>query len=129
MVLNITVGWGGGFGGKPVMLLLIFDVSCTIDFEMGHNCNSYLFVFLQHYLHTRGTTVYNLTTGRLVHIYMPISCIFFFFAGGRLLLLAILKMNCALLFCLLGNFVNYLKIIFRERDWERKNEFSLCYLV
>lgn len=112
---------------KPVMLLLIFDVSCTVDFEMGPSCDSYLFLFFQHYLHTRGTTVYNLTTGRLVHIYMPISC--FFWGGGWLLLLAILKMNCAFLFCLLSNFVNYLKIIFRERDWERKNEFSLCYLV
>ena len=39
---------------------------------MGQNCDSCLFSLFQHYLHTRGTTVYNLTTGRLVHICMPL---------------------------------------------------------
>lgn len=65
---------GGGYGGR---LVIMFLKTCIVDFEMGHNCDSYLFSLFQHYLHTRGTTVYNLTTGRLVNICMSVSYLFF----------------------------------------------------
>lgn len=93
--------------GRWVWWEVCYNVSCIIDFEIEHNCDSYLTFSFQHYLHTRGTTVYNLTTGRLVHISMP-SSLCFRGRGGA-------GAGRALLFCLLSNFVNFFKILLLRR--------------
>ena len=101
------------------VLLYYFLKLVLIDFEMGQNCDSCLFSLFQHYLHTRGTTVYNLTTGRLVHICMPLPFSSLPFSSLAdhcwlypkqiVLLLFVSFVNC-----------NYS----RERDWKKKSACS-----
>lgn len=58
---------------KPFVILML--CSDSSDFltqnkqtkTQQNKFNTFFFSFLQHYLHTRGTTVYNLTTGRSVY--------------------------------------------------------------
>lgn len=105
---------GGGYDGK----LLIFLKTCITDFEMGRDCDSYLFSLFQRYLHTRGTTVYNLTTGRLVNICMSLSCLVF----GPITT-GYAQNELFPFFC----FVNYFKNTIRKEVW--KGKCSLYYLV
>ena len=93
---------------------------------MGQNYDSCLFSLFQHYLHTRGTTVYNLTTGRLVHICMPLpfSSLPFSSLADHCWLYS--KHIVLLLFC----FVNW--NYSREKWLEKENEcswFALSYMI
>ena len=93
---------------------------------MEQDCDSCLFSLFQHYLHTRGTTVYNLTTGRLVHIACPYPSLrspslFWQITAGYTQ-----NKLCSCFFVLL------IETILGKRDWKKRNEcfwFALSYMI